>query len=222
MSAGLEGAEHAHHKGILCKCQDVSLHKHLLDLVPQNQVLSVDLFHRKTLPSFFMPHQIHGPAGQMGNIAAGCLDNVLRALWDWRHRILILERLSKRCFMILLVTKLVIRDGAPKILHFTIIYSPLKLLQKMFWEMCLTKQFLVPTDLYSIIFFTLWQSMGTNNPLVKHILQNILLCVQQKKNETKQRYGTIWMQVNDDKFHFWVNYPFKWSTFPLWNSSDYH
>ncbi len=72
MSAGLEGAEHADHKGILCKRQDVSLHKHLLDLVPQNQVLSVDLFHRETLPSFFMPYQIHRPAGEMENIAVGC------------------------------------------------------------------------------------------------------------------------------------------------------
>jgi len=63
MSAGLKGAEHADHERVLCKCQDVSLNKHLLDLVSQNQVLSVDLFHCKSLTGFFMSYQIHSPAG---------------------------------------------------------------------------------------------------------------------------------------------------------------
>lgn len=56
---GLKGAEHADHEGILSKSQDISLHKGLLDLVPQDQVLFVDFLHGKTLASGFVPHQIH-------------------------------------------------------------------------------------------------------------------------------------------------------------------
>lgn len=36
VALGLKGAEHADHKGVLSKSQDISLHKSLLDLVPQN------------------------------------------------------------------------------------------------------------------------------------------------------------------------------------------
>lgn len=74
VSACLEGAKHANYKGVFCKRQDVSLHKCLLYLVSQNQVLSVDFFHRESLASFFMPYQIHGPAGEMENIAGYITD----------------------------------------------------------------------------------------------------------------------------------------------------
>lgn len=63
----LKRAEHAHHKGVFCKRQDVSLHKHLLDLIPQDQVLPVDLLHGKPLPRPAMPHQVHGPVSQILN-----------------------------------------------------------------------------------------------------------------------------------------------------------
>lgn len=74
VSPCLKRAEHANYKRVLRERQDVSLHEHLLYLVPQNQVLSVDLFHGESLASFFMPYQIHGPAGQMENIAGYITD----------------------------------------------------------------------------------------------------------------------------------------------------
>ena len=64
MSPGLEGAEHGHHEGVLGKGQDVSLHEGLLDLVPQHQVLPVDLFHGKALPGLLVPDQVHSPRGR--------------------------------------------------------------------------------------------------------------------------------------------------------------
>ena len=61
MVLGLKGAEHADHKGVLCKSEDVPLHKHLLDLVAQDEVLLVDLLQGKALPRLPVPHQVHGP-----------------------------------------------------------------------------------------------------------------------------------------------------------------
>lgn len=60
--ACLKGAEHRNHKGVLGKGEDVSLHKHLLDLVPQDQVLPVDLLHGKPLTSFLVAHQKYSTA----------------------------------------------------------------------------------------------------------------------------------------------------------------
>lgn len=60
MSARFERAEHGDDEGVLCKCEDVSLHERLLDLVPQNQVLPVYLLHGKTLASLLVADQIHG------------------------------------------------------------------------------------------------------------------------------------------------------------------
>lgn len=57
----LKRAEHADNKRVLCKCQDVSFHKGLLDLVSQDQVLLVDLLHGKSLTGLLMPHQKHSP-----------------------------------------------------------------------------------------------------------------------------------------------------------------
>lgn len=64
MPPGLKGTEHGDHKGVLCKGQDVPLHKGLLDLVPQDQVLFVDLFHGESLPGLFVTDQKHSPAAQ--------------------------------------------------------------------------------------------------------------------------------------------------------------
>lgn len=61
MSARFERAEKADDERILGKREDVPLHKRLLDLVPQNQVLLVDLFHGKALTCLFMPHHKHSP-----------------------------------------------------------------------------------------------------------------------------------------------------------------
>ena len=61
VALGLKGAEHADHKGVLGKSQDVTLHEGLLDLVPQDQVLLVDLLHGKALPGRLVTHQKHGP-----------------------------------------------------------------------------------------------------------------------------------------------------------------
>lgn len=59
---GLKGTKHADHEGVLGESQDVPLHKHLLDLVPENQVLLVNFLYGKALAGLFVPHQIHRPA----------------------------------------------------------------------------------------------------------------------------------------------------------------
>lgn len=61
MSPCLKRAEHADNKRVLCKCQDVSFHKGLMDLVSQDQVLLVDLLNGKSLTGLLMPHQKHSP-----------------------------------------------------------------------------------------------------------------------------------------------------------------
>lgn len=62
--ACLKGAVHGDHKGVFSKGKDVSLHKGLLYLIPQNQVLLVDLFHGEPLLCLLVPNQIHGAVGQ--------------------------------------------------------------------------------------------------------------------------------------------------------------
>lgn len=60
----LKGAVHGHHKGVFSKGKDVSLHKGLLYLIPQNQILLVDLFHGEPLLCLLVPNQIHSAVGQ--------------------------------------------------------------------------------------------------------------------------------------------------------------
>ena len=57
---GLERTEHGDDERVLSERQDVSLHEGLLDLVPQDQVLLVDLLHGETLPRLLVTHQKHG------------------------------------------------------------------------------------------------------------------------------------------------------------------
>lgn len=59
----LKGAVHGHHKGVFSKGKDVSLHKGLLYLIPQNQILLVDLFHGEPLLCLLVPNQIHSAVG---------------------------------------------------------------------------------------------------------------------------------------------------------------
>ena len=61
MPPGFKGTEHGHHKGVLSKGQDVSFHKDLLDLVPQHQVLPVDLLHGEPLTGLLVAHQKNSP-----------------------------------------------------------------------------------------------------------------------------------------------------------------
>lgn len=61
----LKRAKHRNHKWVFSKSEDVSLHKHLLDLVPKHQVLPVDLLHGKTLTGLLVAHQIYSPAWQV-------------------------------------------------------------------------------------------------------------------------------------------------------------
>lgn len=56
----LKRAVHGHNKRVLSKGKDVSLHKGLLYLIPQNQVLLVDLFHGKPLLRLLVPNQVNG------------------------------------------------------------------------------------------------------------------------------------------------------------------
>ncbi|KAF3852222.1 hypothetical protein F7725_005577 [Dissostichus mawsoni] len=60
MSPRLEGAEHGDDERVLGEGEDVSLHKRLLDLVPQDQILLVDLLHCKTLTCLSVAHQVDG------------------------------------------------------------------------------------------------------------------------------------------------------------------
>lgn len=62
--AGFEGAEHGDDEGILCEGEDVSFHEGLLDLVPQDQVLLIDLLHGESLAGVQMPHQVHSAGTQ--------------------------------------------------------------------------------------------------------------------------------------------------------------
>lgn len=61
----LKGAVHGHHEWILGKGENVSLHKGLLDLIPQNEVLLIDLFHGEPLLCLLVSDQVHGPAEQV-------------------------------------------------------------------------------------------------------------------------------------------------------------
>lgn len=61
MTSCLKRAEHRDDEGVLGKSQDVSLHKSLLDLVPQNQVLPINLFHGEPLAGLLVTDEIHSP-----------------------------------------------------------------------------------------------------------------------------------------------------------------
>lgn len=63
--SSLEGAVHGHHERILSKGEDVSLHEGLLDLIPQNEVLLIDLFHGEPLLRLLVSDQVHGSAEQI-------------------------------------------------------------------------------------------------------------------------------------------------------------
>lgn len=65
VAASLKGAVHGNHKRVLSKGEDVSLHKGLLYLVSQHQVLLIDLFHGKPLLSFLVSNQINSPTEEM-------------------------------------------------------------------------------------------------------------------------------------------------------------
>ena len=58
MSPRLKGAEHGDDKRVLCEGQDVPLYERLLDLVPQDQILLVDLLHGKSLTCLSVAHQV--------------------------------------------------------------------------------------------------------------------------------------------------------------------
>lgn len=55
-----KGAEHGDHERVLCEGEDVPLHERLLDLVPQDQILLVDLLHGKALTRLSVAHQVDG------------------------------------------------------------------------------------------------------------------------------------------------------------------
>ena len=61
VAPGLKGAIHADHKRVFCKGQDIPFHKGLLDLVPEDEVLFINLLHGKPLPGFLMPNEIDCP-----------------------------------------------------------------------------------------------------------------------------------------------------------------
>lgn len=60
MSPRFKGAEHGDDKRVLCKGEDVPLYERLLDLIPQDQILLVDLLHGKSLTCLSVAHQVDG------------------------------------------------------------------------------------------------------------------------------------------------------------------
>lgn len=64
VSPCLKWAEHWNHKWVFSEGEDVSLHKHLLDLVSKDQVLPVDLLHGKSLTALFVADEKYSPAWQ--------------------------------------------------------------------------------------------------------------------------------------------------------------
>ncbi len=73
--------------------------------------------------------------------------------------------------------------------------------RKIFWRMWGTEQFWI------IVFSSTVEVNGAQNSLITNFLQNIFLCVQQNKHIHTGLEILGW--VNDDEFHFWVNYPFN-------------
>lgn len=61
MTPRFKGAVHADHEGVLCESQDVTFHEGLLDLVPKDEVLFVDLLHGKPLSGLFVPNKVDCP-----------------------------------------------------------------------------------------------------------------------------------------------------------------
>lgn len=61
MPPRFKGAEHGDHERVLCEGEDVPLHERLLDLVPQDQILLVDLLHGEALTRLSVAHQVDGP-----------------------------------------------------------------------------------------------------------------------------------------------------------------
>ena len=57
----LEAAVEADHEWVVCECEDVPLGEHLLDLVPQHQVVFEELLESEPLPGLLVSHQVHGP-----------------------------------------------------------------------------------------------------------------------------------------------------------------
>lgn len=64
MSPRFKGAEHGDDKRVLCEGEDVPFYERLLNLVPQDQILLVDLLHGKTLTCLPVAHQVDS-AGEM-------------------------------------------------------------------------------------------------------------------------------------------------------------
>ncbi len=70
--------------------------------------------------------------------------------------------------------------------------------------MFISKQLTVAIDFHRI-FSMVWKSVATIDSLVNNSFQNILFCVQQKKEICPGlEQGWVWQNVQ-----FWVNYPFK-------------
>lgn len=61
MAPCFKGAIHADDKGVLCESQDIPFHEGLLDLIAEDEVLFINLFHSKPLPGFLMPNKVDCP-----------------------------------------------------------------------------------------------------------------------------------------------------------------
>jgi len=64
--------------------------------------------------------------------------------------------------------------------------------------MLVTKQLMGPIDCHIIFSYILWKLMWPWACLVTHILQNILFCVQQKKENHTRLEQSYFGGVNDD------------------------
>lgn len=61
MASCFKGAIHADHEGVFGESEDVTFHEGLLDLVPKDEILFIDLLHGKPLSGFFMPNKVDRP-----------------------------------------------------------------------------------------------------------------------------------------------------------------
>ena len=63
MLARLEGAVHGDDEGVVGERHDITLGKHLVDLIPQDEILLVDLLEGEPLSRLLVLDEVDGPVG---------------------------------------------------------------------------------------------------------------------------------------------------------------
>lgn len=112
-----KGAEHGDDKGILCKGENVSFYEGLLDLVPQYQVLLVNLLHGKSLPCLQMPHQVNSAGSHADTAREACSLTILFSLalcaCKGKKSTYVREKSSAHPYAPLLISLMVWKSASP-------------------------------------------------------------------------------------------------------------